>query len=188
MALANAINNTWAELEEEAFSEMARDGIPREDISIDNLVMMRYAGQLNDLEAVAPLRRLETPADVDQLVGAWEALYERINSRVSKYEQAGYQVFELGVIARTAKTKPELQRYELQDETPVADAKKDERKTYFDKRWHTASIWDMEKLHAGNVILGPAVIEHPMTTLVVPPDGRVRLDEWEFLWLDRIGS
>ena len=32
----------------------------------------------------------------------WEALYERINSRVSKYEAAGYQIYGLGVIARTA--------------------------------------------------------------------------------------
>lgn len=186
--LADAVNSTWAELEEEAYSEMARDGIPREDVSIDNLVMMRYTGQLNDLEAVSPFSRLNSPAEVDELVTAWEALYERINSRISKYEQAGYQVFELGVIARTAKTKPELQRYELRGETPAADAPKGERETYFDGKWHTASIWDMEKLHAGNVVLGPAVIEHPMTTLVVPPDGRVRLDEWEFLWLDRIGS
>lgn len=188
MALAGAVNDAWASLEEEAYGEMAREGHPREDVSIDHLTMMRYAGQLNDLEVVSPYSRLDSPADVDGLVTAWEALYERINSRVSKYEQAGYQVFELGVIAHTAKTKPELQRYALQGETPAADAQKGERKTYFDGEWHTASIWDMEKLHAGNVVLGPAIVEHPMTTLVVPPDGRVRLDEWEFLWLDRNGS
>jgi hypothetical protein len=27
-----------------------------------------------------------------------------------------------------------------------------------------------------------------MTTLVIPPDARAALDEWEFLWLDRTGS
>lgn len=188
MQLANAVNATWAELEEEAYGEMARDGIAREAVGIDHLVMMRYTGQLNDLEAVSPVTRVTSPADVDDIVRAWEALYERINSRVSKYEQAGYQVFELGVIARTSKTKPELQRFELRGERPEEGAQKSERKTYFAGEWHTASIWDMDKLHAGNVVLGPAVIEHPMTTLVVPPDGRVRLDEWEFLWLDRIGS
>jgi acetone carboxylase beta subunit len=188
MGVAQAVNSTWAELEEEAFAEMARDGISRENVSLDHLMMMRYTGQLNDLEAVSPLARLEAPQHVDELVAAWEALYERINSRVSKYEQAGYQIFELGVIARTSKTKPELQRYELGSETPDPAAKKAEREVYFDGSWHTAGIWDMDGLHAGNVLLGPAVVEHPMTTLVVPPDGRVRLDEWEFLWLDRTGS
>lgn len=187
-ALAEAINQTWAELEEEGYEEMGRDGIPRDQISLDHLVMMRYTGQLNDLEAVSPLSRVHTPADVDELVAAWEALYERINSRVSKYEQAGYQVYELGVIARTTKTKPELQRHELQGETPDGRALKDQRRAYFDGAWHEASIWDMDALRAGNVVRGPAVVEHPMTTLVVPPDGRARLDEWEFLWLERGAS
>ena len=188
LALADAVNKTWADLEEEAFGEMARDGIPREEVSLEHLVMMRYTGQLNDLEAVSPLSRLTSAADVDELVRAWEALYERINSRVSKYEQAGYQIFELGLIARTAKTKPELQRFELQGEKPPGDAQKGERKAYFDGVWHTATLWDMEALRAGNVVEGPAVVEHPMTTLVIPPGAGASLDEWEFLWLERNGS
>jgi N-methylhydantoinase A len=188
MQVADHVNRIWSELEQEAYDEMARDGIQREEVSLDHLVMMRYTGQLNDLEALSPLSRLNSPEDVDEVVSAWEALYERINSRVSKYEQAGYQVFELGVIARTAKTKPELQRHELEGETPAADAQKGERNAYFDGQWHTARIWDMDSLRAGNVVPGPAIVEHAMTTLVIPPDGRARLDEWEFLWLDRTGS
>ncbi len=186
MRLAAAINDAWAALEAEALAEMTRDGIARGNVTLDHLVMMRYTGQLNDLEAVSPLSRLDSAADLDVLIAAWEALYERINSRVSKYEQAGYQVFEVGIIAHTARTKPQLQRHARREAAPAAAARKGERKAYFDGRWHTASIWDMERLRAGNVVLGPAVLEHPMTTLVVPPDGRVRLDEWEFLWLDRV--
>src|SRR5205085_2074557 len=144
-------------------------------------VMMRYTGQLNDLEAISPLSRLESADDVDRMVAAWEALYERINSRVSKYEQAGYQIFELGLIARAAKTKPELQRFELQGAAPDPSARKGDRRVFFDGTWHDASIWDMERLSAGNVVGGPAVVEHPMTTLVIPPDAVARLDEWEFL-------
>ena len=34
----------------------------------------------------------------------------------------------------------------------------------------------MEKLAAGNVVKGPAVIELSATTLVVPPDAEVTLD------------
>jgi N-methylhydantoinase A len=184
-ALADAVNGTWAELEEEAYGEMERDGVPREDVTLDHLVMMRYAGQLNDLEAISPLSRLESAEDVDRLVSDWEALYERINRRVSKYESAGYQVFELGLIARTSKTKPELQRHELQGETPATEAAKEPRRVYFDGEWHEASIWDMDGLRAGNVVEGPAVVEHPMTTLVIPPNARARLDEWEFLRLER---
>jgi N-methylhydantoinase A len=185
VAVAGAINRAWEELEEEAFEEMARDGIQRDAVELDHLVMMRYTGQLNDLETISPVSRCEVPADVDRIVADWELLYERINSRVSKYEQAGYQIFELGLIARTAKPKPELQRYEMQGRDPDPSGQSGTRKAYFDGTWHEASIWDMDGLRAGNILAGPAIVEHPMTTLVIPPDGRARLDEWEFLWLER---
>jgi acetone carboxylase beta subunit len=185
LAVAEQVNATWQELEREAYAEMQRDGIAPEQVSLDHLVMMRYTGQLNDLEAVSPLGRLQSAADVDTVVASWEALYERINSRVSKYEAAGYQIFELGVIARTARTKPQLQRHELGAPEPDDTARRGRRRAYFDGRWHEALLWDMELLQAGNVVAGPAIVEHPMTTLVIPPGARARLDEWEFLWLDR---
>lgn len=185
MQVASKINSTWADLENEAYQEMARDGIPQEEVQIDHLVMMRYAGQLNDLEAVSPLPRLQSPRDVDTVVSAWEALYERINRRVSKYEAAGYQIFELGVIAKTPKIKPQLEKHPVRGTEPDARAHKGNRKAYFDGRWYDADIWEMEPLQAGNVVRGPAIIEHTMTTLVLPPGTSARLDEYEFIWLSR---
>ena len=41
----------------------------------------------------------------------------------------------------------------------------------------------MDFLKPGNQIVGPAIIEHPATTLVVPEGKRVDVDEWNFFWL-----
>ncbi|MBI5617450.1 MAG: hydantoinase/oxoprolinase family protein [Gammaproteobacteria bacterium] len=187
-AVGKAMNAVWAELEGEAYAEMAQDGVPREQVRLEHLVMMRYAGQLNDLEAVSPVARVSSPADLDAVVAVWEQLYERINRRVSKYEAAGYQVYELGLIARTKKVKPVFERHALKGETPPQFAFKGERRCWFDGRWWDAQLWDMDTLEAGNVVRGPAIVEAPATTLVVPPGGRVRLDEWEFLWLERASA
>jgi len=184
LAVAAAMNAVWEALEEEACAEMAQDGVPREQVALEHLVMMRYAGQLNDLEAVSPVARVATAEDLERVVAAWEVLYERINRRVSKYEAAGYQVFELGLIARVKKVKPAFERHALQGPTPDAAAYKGVRPCYFDGRWVDAQLWDMDRLAAGNLVTGPAIVEAAATTLVVPPDARVRLDEWEFLWLE----
>lgn len=183
-AVGAGMNAVWAELEEEAYAEMAQDGVAREQVELEHLVMMRYAGQLNDLEAISPLSRIDAAADLDEVVRSWEALYERINRRVSKYEAAGYQVFELGLIARTKKVKPVFERHDLHGATPLAEAHKGERAAYFDGDWVQAQLWDMDALKAGNIVQGPAIVEAAATTLVVPPGGIVRLDEWEFLWLE----
>jgi N-methylhydantoinase A len=184
MAVGKAMNLVWAELEKEAYAQMEREGIPQGQVSLEHLVMMRYAGQLNDLEATSPVTRVESPADMDLVIQKWEELYGRINRRISKYEAAGYQVFELGVIARTSKVKPILERHELGGAEPPKEAWKGERSAYFNGDWVTASVWEMGPLHAGNVIEGPAILEAPSTTLVVPPGSRVHLDEYEFLWLE----
>jgi len=179
-----AMNDVWAELEQEAYEEMAQDGVLREEVEVEHLVMMRYAGQLNDLEAISPVSRVREAADLDRVVRSWEDLYERINRRVSKYEAAGYQIFELGLIARTKKVKPVFERYELEGATPTSAAFKGERATYFNGQWAQSKLWDMDSLRAGNVVYGPAIVEAAATTLVVPPGGTIRLDEWEILWLE----
>lgn len=183
-SVSEQINAVWSGLEEEAYLEMEREGVSREAVTVEHLLMMRYAGQLNDLESPSPLARIESPEDLDRLIEVWEELYERINRRVSKYEAAGYQVFELGLVARTSKVKPILERREIEGPEPSAQASRGQRQVYFGGEWHTTKLWEMDELRPGNVVEGPAVVEAPSTTLLIPPGGRARVDEWEFLWLE----
>ena len=46
-----------------------------------------------------------------------------------------------------------------------------------------AATWEMDLLRPGNRIEGPAVIEHPATTLLVPRERWIEVDEWNFIWL-----
>jgi N-methylhydantoinase A len=39
----------------------------------------------------------------------------------------------------------------------------------------------MDLLQPGHEIIGPAIVEHPATTLVVHPQDRVFVDEWTLL-------
>ena len=45
-----------------------------------------------------------------------------------------------------------------------------------------SDIWEMDLLEAGNRVEGPAVIEHPMTTLVIPPEKCIEIDEYLMMW------
>src|SRR4029077_15619555 len=66
---------------------------------------------------------------------------------------------------------------------PERKAHKGRRNMYWKGRWQPASLWEMELLKPGNRIAGPAIIEHPATTLVVPEGKSVDVDEWNFFWL-----
>jgi N-methylhydantoinase A len=183
MEVGGAINAAWEEMEQTALEEMKGEGRDLSKIEFQHLAMIRYAAQLTDLEVQSPVKRINAPTDIDRLIGSWEALYEKINSRVSKYSEVGYQILELGLIARIEKVKARFQERELGSETPDSSASKGSRQVYRDSKWQEAHIWEMDALKPGNVIEGFAIIEHPATTFVVPPGRRVEVDVRNFFWL-----
>ncbi len=183
LAVAEAINKTWEDMEKAARAEMTMEIARGEKIKFAHLAMIRYGGQLSDLEVVSALPRLRTDRDVDRLIADWEELYSKINSRVARYEQAGYQIFELGLLASVEKVKPRIVKQPKAGARPDKKASKGTRNIFWKGRWAPASLWEMELLSPGNRIEGPAVIEHPATTLVVPPGKRVEIDEFNFFWL-----
>ena len=53
---------------------------------------------------------------------------------------------------------------------------------FWKKEWLDFNLWDMGRLRAGNVVEEPAIIEHTMTTFVIPPGKQVEWDEHQVLW------
>ena len=179
-AVAGKVEAIWRELEAAALAEMAADGHPRELVRTEPFLMMRYTGQLEDVEVQSPLTSLTGPDDLRQVIAAFEDVYEKINHRVSRYGQAGTSIMELGLMATTDKVKPTLVRRPLGKSDPAA-AHKGEREAYLGGRWHKAQLYEMDLLQPGHEVVGPAIIEHPATTLVVHPQDRVTVDEWTLL-------
>ena len=65
------------------------------------------------------------------------------------------------------------------------DGGKGVRQVFQHSKWQEADIWEMEKLKPGNEIDGLAIIEASNTTLFVPPEWHVRIDEHDIYWLER---
>jgi N-methylhydantoinase A len=84
------------------------------------------------------------------------------------------RLVSIGVVAR-----PKLPEQELANSKPSSDALLTKRKEYFEKyeEYVECPIYVREKLVAGNVILGPAVIEQYDATTVVYPDWDVHVNK-----------
>ena len=76
--------------------------------------------------------------------------------------------------------KPTLEKRPLGKSDPSA-AHKGTRQAYLGGKWHTANLYEMDRLQPGHEIKGPAIVEHPATTLVVHPNDTVFVDEWTLL-------
>ena len=181
--LGEQLNRVWADLEAQAREQMAREGFDPERITLRFLAMIRYGRQLNDLVVTSPVRRIEGAADWDALIGAFEQLYDERYARAARFPEAGYDIFEVGLVASAEKIKPKLVPQPLEDAPPPAGARKGERPAYFDGQMVPAAVYELANLRPGNVVPGPAIIEDPTTTFVVPPSKRVEIDQYFTLWL-----
>ncbi len=170
----------WRDLTKRAVDEMVEDGHATKAVRTAPFLMMRYTGQLEDVEVIAPLSQLQSADDMRAIIVAFEEVYEKINHRVSRYGQAGYSITELGVVAVADKVKPTLLKRALGRKDPSA-AEKGTRQVYIGGQWHLAQLYEMDLLQPGNEVTGPAIIEHPATTLVVHPKDQVSIDEWTLL-------
>lgn len=177
------INAGWEELEKQAAADFAAEGIPWDQVKIQQIAYVRYRLQIEDLEVISPVSRINSPEDLDKLIAAFESLYEKVYAGVAKHQRAGYQIMELGIIATVPKVKPKLVKRPLEGKKPPREAIKGEREVYYNGVWGKATIYDMDKLRPGNEVHGLAVVEAPATTLFLPPDKRIRMDEWTFMWL-----
>ena len=140
---------------------------------------MRYTRQTNDLELSIPDRPL-TRANLPEIERMFNARYEALYGTGSTHSQAGIEIIAVSVDAIGATPKPQLRRYEMGG-ADASHAKKESRQAYFtapQRGFKDTAIYDYNLLQPGNHIAGPAIIETPFTTVVVPAHVAAQLDEY----------
>jgi N-methylhydantoinase A/oxoprolinase/acetone carboxylase beta subunit len=179
------VAQAWRHLEKELLQELEGEGFSRDQITLHQVAYIRYFGQLDDVEVDSPVASLDSEEDLDQLVRAFEDLYTKMFTLAAKPDVGTYHITEVCVVAKVATVKPKLRKHELAGKKPDQKAFKFKRPVFQRGKWHDADIWRMEDLVPGNEIDGLAVIEASNTTLLVPPEWHVRIDEHDIYWLER---
>lgn len=181
-----ALADAWMKIHEQISEEFRRDGLDPETMRFIPSVRMQYVGMLDDLEVRSPGVELDPGEDIDQLIRSFDDLFARIFTRSARSAELGYFVTKaIGVGIRTTE-KPVIPTYPLTSGKPSSRAHKGTRRVYWDRAWHTADLWEMDDVKAGQEVDGPAVIEAPATTLLVPPGYRVTLDQYRVFHLKQV--
>ncbi|MCX6000586.1 MAG: hydantoinase/oxoprolinase family protein [Chloroflexi bacterium] len=177
----SVLSQAWQEMEKRGLAELEAEGIPRDQVTFRHGFSCRYIGQMSAWEIPVDLARAESLADVDKIVAAFEKNYTSIYPAGARFPESGYQITEVYVEAMAKKSKPAIPSYPLQGKQPPKKAYKGRRDAYMDGGWIPFDLWEQDLLEAGNRIDGPAIIEHTMTTTVIPPQNYVELDQHKFM-------
>ncbi len=169
------INKILDDLEARVKSIFAKEDIADSEIAISYGLDLRYVGQEHTLavNVSAPIAKTDKP----MIAEAFDDLHLRVyghNAPVESKEIVSLKVIGIGKV-----TKPVLERIPVGDETPPAEAQLKKRNVYVGNGRHIPfSIYHRDKLLAGNVISGPAVIEEITATTVVEVRQTCRVDEY----------
>ncbi|MFX1394239.1 MAG: hydantoinase/oxoprolinase family protein [Promethearchaeota archaeon] len=185
--VASMLNSTWSELKANIVKEYEKEGRDISEIKFRASLRMQYLGMFDDLEVQSPTEELSInhvpdlgrydSKDLIEITRRYNNLFEQIFQRGTSSPELGYHITKAIGTGIFPVPKPKLPDQDLSGERPNDEASKGNRDIFWDKRWHNASLWEMSLLRPGNVLNGPAVIEAPATTLVVPPNYRVKLDK-----------
>lgn len=166
--------------------DKVRDAFDRDGMDVDAMgfkptLYIKYTGMEEDLEIPIPDRLWDDGLDMEaleEILDIYETQFTRIFKRAAQSPEKGYTIKTIVGRGVQPSTKPVLPEEQKKDNpTPPEAASKGERSIYWDGDWTEASIWRMGDLNYGNVVEGPAVIEAPATTVLVPPTFEMNLDE-----------
>jgi N-methylhydantoinase A len=174
-ASADSVVRQFREMETEAAVNFTREGIPvsLEDLDCQYLVDMRYVGQEHTVKVPFPI--VDGVADAAVAKELFHAAHEK---RYTYRLPNAVQIVSFHLVARLPVAKPELPKRTTTGRM-LADVIVGRRRVDFDAHGiHEAPIYDGEKMEPGMELVGPAIVQEPVVTLVVPPGCRVAMDEF----------
>jgi N-methylhydantoinase A len=177
---AQHVRDSFAGLVERAKASLRNAGFEDRQMKIIRSVDMRYRQQVHELNVpFAPGAELISEQDLEGIYQRFDELYELTYGPGAGYREAGKEIMAFRVVAIGELSKPKLKKHPI-TANQAAAALKPERKVYFEeqKDFIATRVYDYDRLMCGSEVFGPAIIETPITTVVVNPNNRAIVDDY----------
>jgi N-methylhydantoinase A len=162
-AASAVVEAIYAAMEADGAQRLAGADVPKASRRFERWVEARFRRQVHHLRVPAPARI--DRAGLEKIAADFEAEYERLFGKGAALRDAGIELVNYGVDAVGVTPKAAAQFGSKGG--PVVAAR--ERITFCPRRndMVTTPVYDGPALPVGAKLAGPAIIEHPGTTIVV---------------------
>jgi len=174
----DAFNKEVKALIEIAKQDLVGEGLPLENASYELELDMLYGGQVNVKRASSPVLLINDESDVDAIYQTFEKEFGEAFSPLVVNKPGGVYLDNFVLRVRVPIEKPAIPEYEIHGVDSI-EARIGSRECY----WLELSgsketpIFKFEELKPGNEVLGPAIVEAELTTVVVNPTQKLSIDK-----------
>jgi N-methylhydantoinase A len=175
------LNANFSTLVGKAVTDLRLAGFTDGDMRIVRSLDMRYRYQVHEIGVPFPpgILEVEQP-EMEELYNRFDELYETAYGKGSGYREAGKEILIFRVTAVGVLKKPKIKSAPTRESADPEKALKGRRDVYVEemRAFIPTHIYDFERLDPGTALTGPAIIETPVTTIVVNPKDRAMVDEF----------
>jgi N-methylhydantoinase A len=168
----------FADLEKQVREGLDRQGVRFETIRMHREIDMRYAMQLAEVTTPVPDGPLDGAA-IEAAAAAFEQRYAALYGADTGFREAGIQAITFRVRGTgVLPFSPALPEIPAASSPDPAAAQAGRRPVCLDAAMGFADtpVYDYRRLRAGHVLTGPAIVEVPTTTVVVPSGTTATVD------------
>jgi N-methylhydantoinase A len=172
-----AIHQRLGSIEKEMAAAMIGEGFKPGQVEFRRYFTMRYRRQSAGVEMPIGSERLNSRR-IAEMQSAFEKKYEELYGVGAGYAKAGIEISEIRVDAVGKVAKPKLSARRKAGGN-ARGALKGKRRVFFtrpERKFIDTPVYDYERLSAGAVVRGPAIVELPFTTTLIPPEHKVQID------------
>ncbi len=179
----NTLNQLYQKMVDQALTELKAFGASVEDIEITKSMEFRYRSQFHDVEVAGVPNKELNAEDFQKIVESFHRRHEELYTFSVRFYEV--ELRSLRIIAKhKKKASIKIQELEAGSKDP-SEALKRHRLCFFDGGFVQTPVYDSEKLKAGNLIAGPAIIEVPTTTVVIPRSFNCLVDKYSNYFIRR---
>lgn len=172
--VARLLDN-FVRLEDEATEQLLESGAAKSGIEVQRFAEVKFRMQAKSLSVPVPEGQLDRDA-LAQVLGRFLAMFEETYGSEAVFLGAGVEIPSVRVQARGELTKPAITS--VVGGGSARDHQPQGRRVYLgpEHGWRDVTVVNGSTVGEGDVIAGPAVIEHPGTTIFVGIDQSARID------------
>ena len=173
-ATAERLDKLFKQIEAQGFADLKKDGFEGERVKIRRSLDMRYVGQVH--ECTVEIENFEiSEANLGAIAEAFHTRHEELFTYCERHNEV--EIVNIESAAYGVIDKPE--RMHIAPGRGAEKAVKSRRDMVFsaDGARQSTPVYNGDLLGAGDVIVGPAVIEETTTTIVIEPGWSADLHE-----------
>jgi N-methylhydantoinase A len=173
------INQRLDGIEKEMAGAMTGEGFRPNQIDFRRYFTMRYRRQSAGVEMPVDFNRFNQKRLAEIQTG-FEQKYEELYGVGAGYSKAGIEISEIRVDAIGKVAKPKLSA-KRKTNGNARRALKGKRPVFFtrpERKSFDTPVYNYEWLGVGATVRGPAIVELPFTTTLLPPDHKITVDSY----------